>query len=326
MQEVVDTLLSPSKGLLAADESTGTITKRLASIGLTSTPELNKKYREMFFSTQGIENYLSGVILFDESVRQDLHKTLIKKGIVPGIKVDGGLTSFNNSPEKVTKGLEGLADRLKEYLRWGLKFTKWRAAISISDIFPTEAFLEEDLGRMTEFAKISQDNGLVPIVEPEVLLDGNHTTTRCEEIETKVLKCLFEKLRAGGVDLGEIILKTSMVLPGKDSGVKAAPLEVAQATLRTLRNSVPVDVPGIVFLSGGQSPDEAMNNLNEINKLAKEEVAKPNYPWQLSFSFARALQEEAMKIWAGSDQKVAEAQGVFLSRLKQVSKARQGLL
>lgn len=326
MQDVVDKLLAPAKGLLAADESTGTITKRFAAIGLTSTPELNKKYREMFFSTPGIENYLSGVILFDESVKQGLHKVLSKKGIIPGIKVDGGLTPFNDTEEKITKGLEGLDGRLKEYFGMGLKFTKWRAAISISDIFPTDIFLEENLSRMAEFAKVSQENGFVPIVEPEILLDGNHTTTRCEEIETKVLKFLFEKLKTYGVDLTKMILKTSMVLPGSGSGVKAAPLEVAQATLRTLRNSVPADVPGVVFLSGGQTPDEATGNLNEIAKLAKEEVTKPNYPWQLSFSFARALQEEAMKVWSGNDEKIAEAQKVFLSRAEKVSRARQGLL
>jgi len=190
----------------------------------------------------------------------------------------------------------------------------------ISDIFPTDAFLEENLDRMTEFAKISQKGGFVPIVEPEVLLDGNHTTTRCEEIETKVLKLLFEKLKAAGVDLTNVILKTSMVLPGKESGVKAEPLEVANATLRTLKNSVPEAVPGIVFLSGGQTPDEATNNLNEIVKL------KADSPWQLSFSFARALQEEAMSAWAGKDENVSKAQEILYARAKKVSLARKGEL
>lgn len=326
MQDTINKLLAPAKGLLAADESTGTITKRFASIGLTSTPELNKEYRKMIFTTPGIENYISGVILFNESVQQNLHKILEGKGIVPGIKVDEGLEPFNGTEEQVTKGLEGLGERLKKYSETGLKFTKWRVAILISDIFPTDAFLEEDLSRIVEFAKISQESGLVPIVEPEILLDGNHTTTRCEEIETKVLKLLFEKLKLKEVDLTKTILKTSMVLPGSGSGVKAAPLEVAQATLRTLRNSVPADIPGVVFLSGGQTPDEATDNLNEINKLVKEEIAKPNYPWQLSFSFARALQENAMKVWSGNNEKIVEAQKVFLSRLEEVSKARQGLL
>lgn len=326
MEETIQKLLADRKGLLAADESTGTIAKRFAAIGLVSTPELNQKYRQMLFATPGIEDYISGVILFDESVRQNLHKVLQEKGIVSGIKVDEGLEPFNSTEEQITKGLEGLSDRLKEYAGMGLKFTKWRAAIAITDIFPTDAFLDENLDRMAGFAKTSQDSGFVPVVEPEILLDGKHTTTRCEEIETKVLKLLFQKLKTGGVDLTKTILKTSMVLPGKESGVVAEPLEVAQVTLRTLRNSVPADVPGIVFLSGGQSPDEATGNLDKINKLAREEATKPNYPWRLSFSFARALQEEAMREWGGNDGKVAEAQKILLARLKKVSKARQGLL
>lgn len=326
MEESIKKLLDSKKGILAADESTHTIEKRFAALGLTSDPELNRKYREMLFSTEGIEEFLSGIIMFDETVRQNADggipfpEFLDGKGILPGIKVDGGLESFNGTDEKVTKGLDGLGDRLKEYSGMGCKFTKWRAAIAISDIFPTDAFLEEDLNRMADFAKISQENGFVPIVEPEVLLDGNHTTTRCEEIVTKVLKLLFEKLKAKEVDLTKTILKTSMVLPGKDSGVSAAPLEVAQATLRALKNSVPAEIPGVVFLSGGQSPDEATMNLNEINKL------KGDSPWQLSFSFARALQEEAMAAWDGKDENVGNAQEIFFSRAKKVSMARQGLL
>jgi fructose-bisphosphate aldolase, class I len=320
MQDTIQKILAPGKGLLAADESTGTITKRFAALGLTSTPELNKKYREMLFMTPGIENYLGGVILFDESVRQGLQKILEKKGIAPGIKVDEGLEPFNNSDEKVTKGLDGLDTRLKEYSGMGLKFTKWRAAFAISDIFPTDLFLSENLERMVKYVGLSQENGFVAIPEPEILLDGHHTTTRCEEIVTKVLKMFFEKLVASGANLSEVILKTSMVLPGKDSGVKAAPLEVAQATLRALKNSVPTEVPGVVFLSGGQSPDEATNNLNEIVKL------NGGAPWQLSFSYSRALQEEAMKEWAGKDENIGSAQEVFAGRLEKVSKARKGEL
>lgn len=326
MHDTIQKILAPGKGLLAADESTHTIEKRFTALGLTSTPELNRVYRQMLFTTPGIEEFLGGVIMFDETVRQKTDggilfpEFLTQKGIIPGIKVDGGLEPFNDSLEQITKGLEGLADRLKEYSGMGLKFTKWRGAFAISDIFPTDAFLEEDLSRMTEFAKISQDGGFVPIVEPEVLLDGNHTTTRCELVETKVLQILFEKLKAAGVDLSNLILKTSMVLPGKDSGVKAAPLEVAQATLRTLKNSVPKDAFGVVFLSGGQTPDEATNNLNEIVKL-KGDVA-----WQVSFSFARALQEEAMKEWSGKDENIPAAQKVFFERAKRVSQARKGEL
>jgi fructose-bisphosphate aldolase class I len=216
--------------------------------------------------------------------------------------------------------LEGLSDRLREYLTLGLKFTKWRAAIKISGIFPTDTFLEEDLNRLTQFAKISQDAGFIPIVEPEVLLDGDHTTTRCAEISIKVWKILFEKLKKSNIDLRKLILKTNMVLPGKDSGVKAAPLEVAEITLRSLKESVPAEVGGIVFLSGGQTPDEATDNLNEIVKRGGDA------PWPLSFSFSRALQEEPMKQWSGKDENVEYAQEAFLNRLIKVSRARKGEL
>lgn len=320
MQDIIQKLLASGKGLLAADESAHTIEKRFLALGLTSTPELNKKYREMLFTTPEIEKYLGGAILFEETVDQGLQKILDERGIVPGIKVDGGLASFNGTEEQITKGLEGLDTRLKGYSSFGLKFTKWRAVIKISDIFPTDAFLEEDMGRMVEFAKVSQANTFVPIVEPEILLDGNHTTTRCAEVSVKVWQILFEKLKATNIDLRNLILKTNMVLPGKDSGVTAAPLEVAEATLRSLKKSVPAETGGIVFLSGGQSPDEATNNLNEIIK------RKGDIPWPISFSYSRALQNEAMEAWAGKDENIQAAQKVFLERLEKVSKARNGQL
>jgi fructose-bisphosphate aldolase class I len=320
MEDTIKNIFALGHGILAADESTHTIEKRFTALNLTSTPELNKKYREMLFTTPEIENYLGGVILFDESVRQDLQKILIEKGIVPGIKVDGGLEPFNGGEEQITKGLEGLDARLKEYSSLGLKFTKWRAAITISDLFPSDAFLEENLNRMTEFAKLSIEFGFVPIVEPEILLDGKHTTTRCAEISVTVWQKLFEKLQNAKVDLGGLILKTSMVLPGKDSGVTAAPLEVAEATLRSLKKAVPPVVGGIVFLSGGQTPDEATMNLNEIIK------RKGDSPWPLSFSYSRALQNETMEAWAGKDENVIAAQSVFISRLKKVSSAAKGEL
>lgn len=325
MNETVQKLLAAGKGILAADESTNTIEKRFAQIGLESTPETHRKYREMLLATPGIENYLSGIIFYDETVRQSTNDVPFaryadQKGVVPGIKVDEGLEPFNGSEEKITKGIESLYARLKEYKEMGLKFTKWRAAIQISDIFPSNAFLDENMQRMAEFAKISQANDLVPIVEPEILLDGTHTTTRCEEIETKVLQVLFEKLKSEGVDLKNLLLKTSMVLPGKDSSVRALPLEVANATLRALKKSVPPEVAGIVFLSGGQTPDEATNNLDEIVKL------KGDAPWQLSFSFARALQSEAMEEWGGKDENISAAQQKFISRLQKVSNARNGKL
>lgn len=325
MQDTIQKLLVQGEGLLAADESTKTITKRFETLGLTSTPELNQKYREMLFNTSGIENYISGVILYDESVRQNLHKILESKGIIPGIKVDEGLEPFNETEEQVTKGLENLSKRLAEYSSVGLKFTKWRGVFKISDKYPSDAFFEENLTRMAKFAKISQENNMVPIVEPEILLEGNHTTTRCSETLDETLTKLFEKLKNENVDLTKVIVKTSMALPGPESGVKALPLEVANATLRALTRSVPSEVPGIVFLSGGQTPDQATMNLNEIIKISNS-LPEGKPAWQLSFSFSRALQEEAMKDWGGKDENISLAQGVFIKRLELVSKAREGKL
>jgi fructose-bisphosphate aldolase class I len=320
MHETVQKLLAQGKGILAADESTKTIDKRFAALEIESTPETHKKYREMLFTTPGIENYISGVILFEESVEQGLQKILEDKGIVPGIKVDGGLEPFNETEEQVTKGLGGLAERLTKYTGMGLKFSKWRGVFKINDKYPSDAFYEENLTRMARYAKISQDAGLVPIVEPEILLEGNHTTTRCSETIDETLTILFKKLDEINVDITKLLVKTSMSLPGPESGVKALPLEVANSTLRALNKSVPREVPGIVFLSGGQTPDEATDNLNEIIKL------KENAPWQISFSFSRALQEEAMKEWGGKDENIALAQKVFIMRLEKVSNARNGKL
>jgi fructose-bisphosphate aldolase class I len=325
MKETVQKLLAEGHGILAADESSKTIDKRFAALGIESTPETHRKYREMLLTTPGIENYLGGVIFFDETLHQSTQgkpfpEYLTERGIVPGIKVDEGLEPFNGTEEQVTKGLDGLDDRLKAYREMGLKFTKWRAAIQITDIFPSESFLDETVERMSSFAEISIKNDFVPIVEPEILLTGTHTTTRCDEIETKVLQVLFEKLKSKNIDLTNVLLKTSMVLPGKDSGVKALPLEVANATLRALGKSVPSELAGIVFLSGGQTPDEATNNLNEIVKL------KGSAPWELSFSFARALQSEALEVWCGKDENITSAQEKFIKRLEMVSNARNGKL
>ena len=323
MNQTVQNLLQPYKGILAADESTPSITKKFANVGLISTPELNKKYREMLFTTPDIEKYISGVILFDETIKQGLGEVLSDKGILVGIKVDEGLESFNDTEEKVTKGLEGLSERLDIYKNLGAMFTKWRMVVKISDVYPSDAFLTEDLGRMADYAKLVQEKGMTPIVEPEILLDGNHTNTRCEEITTKTLKRLFEILKDKNVDLTNLILKASMVIPGKESGVIVMPLEVSNSTLRTLQNSVPTEVPLIVFLSGGQTSDQSIFNLNEIAKLNKD---KKFGPWDLSFSFGRALQDEALVAWGGKDENVKSAQDVFLEVLKKTSSARQGEL
>lgn len=320
MQDTVQKLLSYGKGILAADESTNTISKRFQAIGLISTPELNKTYREMLFTTPNIENYLSGVILYDETLRQGLNKILEEKGIICGIKVDEGLTKFKDTEQEITKGLETLDARLKVYVGVGMKFAKWRGVFKITDIYPTEDFMNENLDKMAQYALICQQNNIVPIVEPEILLTGNHTTTRCSEISVVVWKKLFEKLNEKQVDLKNLLLKTSMILPGDATGISTAPFEIAQFTLRGLKQTVPPEVSGIVFLSGGQTSDMAIANLNEIIKQGKD------MPWQLSFSFSRALQDEAMKTWKGSAENNIEAQKVFVKNLEKVSEARKGNL
>lgn len=328
MEETIQKLLIPGKGILAADASTKTLSKRFTALGLTLTPELNKKYKEVLFTTPNFSDVVSGVILFDETIRQAFQGSFATQflnnlGVVSGIKVDQGLENYNNTEEQVTLGLDGLGQRLEEYSKLGAKFTKWRAVIKISDIFPTEVFLLENLTRLAEYALISQQHDLLPIVEPEVLLDGNHTNARCEEVTTKTLKKLFEILEGKRVNLKTLLLKVNMVLPGKDSGVVAEPLEVGNATLRTIKNSVPNEVPGIVFLSGGQTPDQATTNLNEIVKLNKD---KTFGNWDLSFSFDRALQQEALSTWRGLDENTASSQQVFNQRLLMVQKARKGEL
>lgn len=323
MNQTVQRLSTPYKGILAADESTPSITKKFAKLGLISTPELNKKYREMLFTTPDIEKYVSGVILFDESIKQGLGEILLSKEIAVGIKVDEGLESFNGTDEKITKGLERLSERLDEYKKLGATFTKWRGVFEISDIYPSEDFINQNLTRMADYAKLVQEKGMVPIVEPEILLDGKHTNTRCEEITTKVLKRLFEILKEKNVDLTSLVLKASMVIPGNESGVVIMPLEVSNSTLRTLQNSVPNEVSLIVFLSGGQTSDQAIFNLNEIVKLNKG--AKFGQ-WDLSFSFGRALQDEALAVWNGKDENITLAQETFLEVLKKTSSARMGEL
>jgi len=323
MNQTVHNLSQAYKGILAADESTPSIQKKLLAVGLHSTEELRKSYRTMLFTTPDIEKYVSGVILYEETLKQGLGEILKAKGIEVGIKVDMGLESFNNTDEQVTKGLEGLAERLEEYKKLGATFTKWRMVVKITDNFPSEPFLIESLSRMADYAKLVQEKGMTPIIEPEVLLDGNHTNTRCEEITTKVYRKLFEVLKEKNVDLDNLVLKASMVIPGKESGVIVMPLEVSNSTLRTLQNSVPNEVSLIVFLSGGQTPDQATFNLNEINKL---NIGKNFGKWELSFSFGRALQDEALKVWLGIAENVESAQKVFLDRLSKVSKARQGEL
>lgn len=321
--QTVNLLLAPGKGIFAMDASTKTMDKRLGAAGIDANEETRRAFREILVTTEGLGEYISGAILYDETVRQKLSdgRTFVQAvedlGVVPGIKVDEGLEPAGDTEEKLTKGLGGLAERLKEYKGMGLKFTKWRAAFAITDYYPSKKNIEENLNRMTQYAKIAQEEGFVPIVEPEVLMDGMHTTTRCAEITSDMLKVFFPKLKEAGVDLTKIILKINMILPGRDNGVSAAPHEVAQFTLRTLKNTVPAEVPGIVFLSGGQEAVQATERLNEICRVN-------DGPWKLTFSFERALEGPGMEIWKGDSTNREATQKVLLHRAKMNSLAVKG--
>lgn len=325
LHRVAQALVAPGKGILAADESFPTIEKRFQSINLGSTEENRRAYRELLFTTPGVSEFISGVIMFDESIRQKtsdgvfFQDVLQKQGIIPGIKVDQGTEPMPNSPEeKLTKGLAGLKDRLEEYAKLGAKFAKWRAVIVIGEGIPTDECIKENANRLAEYAKTCQEAGLVPIVEPEVLMDGGHDLKHCEEVTKKTLDIVFAALAAKEVYMEGTLLKPNMVLPGKESRVQATPQEIAAATLQTFQKVVPKEVPGIVFLSGGQRPQEATANLNEINKQGT------GAPWQLSFSYGRALQDPVLKTWKGQAANVAAAQKAYYHRAKMNSLARTG--
>lgn len=322
-------LVAPGKGILAADESVGTADKRFDKYGIPKTPDMRRKWRQLLFTTPGIEKGLSGVILFDETIRQTTDdgapfaELLAKRGITAGIKVDQKTEVCASSvAEEVTKGLDGLAGRLREYVGFGAQFTKWRAVIRIGALLPTQACLRENARRLAAYALHSQQAGLVPILEPEVLLDGDHTLTRSEEVLAETLATVFDVVKKTKADLKGMLLKSSMALPGKDSGEQAADSAIAEATLRAFKASVPREVPGIVFLSGGQTPAEAANRLNAIVKLARVERA----PWKITFSFSRALQEEVLAAWRGQDEQVKEAQAIFQKRVEETALASEGKL
>jgi fructose-bisphosphate aldolase class I len=327
VEELADTaqaLVTAGKGILAADESEGTIKKRLNGIGVKSTEENRRAYRELLFATQNMEEAISGVILFDETIHQSTKEgkpfpqLLQKKGVIPGIKVDKGkidLPGFEG--EMVTEGLDGLADRLIHYRELGAKFAKWRAVYTIGDHLPTQTCISANAHALARYAALCQDNGLVPIVEPEVLMDGSHDIDRCEVVTGAVLQEVFAELLAQGVTYEGMLLKPNMVLPGKGSGQYVTPEQVADATLRCFRRTVPAAVPGIVFLSGGQGPQEATERLNAMNNFSHQ-------PWELSFSFGRALQEPVLEAWRGQEENVAQAQQLFYHRAKCNSAARYG--
>ncbi len=317
-------LVADGKGILAADESHSTMQKRFAALNIESTEETRRAYREMLFTTRGIEEYISGIILFDETIRQKTGdgtpfvELLSKKGIVPGIKVDRGTIPMPGFPaEKITTGLDGLRERLNEYRDLGAKFTKWRAVITIGAGIPTPACLHANAQQLAFYASLSQEADLTPVVEPEVLMDGDHNLARCEEATTATLDAVFLRLREYGVLLEGMLLKPNMVVSGRKAIRQAAVEEVVESTLRALKQVVPPAVPGIVFLSGGQSPEHATAHLNAMN-------ARGPHPWQISFSFARALQEPAMNAWRGSPAHIQEAQRQFYHRARCNSAARYG--
>ncbi|MDE2173423.1 MAG: fructose-bisphosphate aldolase class I [Patescibacteria group bacterium] len=325
---IARSFFASGKGLLAADESVHTATARLASYGIPASEEMRRQYRNLFLGAADIEEYLSGVILFEETLsqkgsdRKTFPRSLAARGIAPGIKVDEGTEPFSSSPnEFITKGLLSLSERLEGYKKQGAVFTKWRAVIRIDgDHLPTAAAIHENAKRLATYARDVQGAGMVPLVEPEVLLEGKHLRARARAVIEETLGVLFAVLKEHSVDCAGLILKTAMALSGNESGKKDTPEEVAEETVAALLASVPRQTAGIVFLSGGQSPEQATENLAAIVRRAKEAGA----PWPLTFSYARALQEEALSLWKGKEENVPAARAAFLARLAKVSAAARG--
>jgi len=325
LQATIESMVQPGKGILAADESLPTIGKRFQSVGVASTAENRRAYRSLLFTTPGIGEFISGVILFEATLMQKdsdgvlLPEVLQRQGIVPGVKVDKGKIALANAPgDMVTQGLDGLAERLQEYRTQGARFAKWREVYPISADNPTPLGIEANAEMLARYAAVCQGAGIVPIVEPEVLLDGDHSLQRCAEVSEAVLHAVFHALHRHHVVLEWMLLKPSMVLPGKQHAQQADTDEIAQATIKLLRRVVPAAVPSINFLSGGQTPEQATIRLNAINALY------PQAPWALSFSYARALQEPVLATWRGQPANVAAAQRIFQRRARLNAAARKG--
>jgi fructose-bisphosphate aldolase class I len=329
IQKLTDTakaLFADNKGLLAMDESYPTCNKRFAKLGIPETAELRRDYREMIVTTSGLNECISGAILFDETVHQQLKdgssfvNVLTYNGIIPGIKVDGGTVAMAGHPgEKITEGLDNLRDRLTEYAKMGLRFAKWRAVITIDKGIPTQACIEANAHALARYAGLCQEAGIVPIVEPEVLMDGDHTMERCFEVTEHVLYTVFNQLYKQGVALEGMILKPNMIVPGLACKKQEPVDEVADATIKCLLRTVPAAVPGIAFLSGGQSSQLASARLNAMNVRFKSEL-----PWELSFSFGRAIQQPALDIWLGKEKNVPEAQKALYQQAVFNLAARKG--
>jgi fructose-bisphosphate aldolase class I len=319
-------LVADGKGILAADESSGTCTQRFQKLGIASTAESRRDYREMLFSTPGLGEFISGAILYDETLRQSardgtpIPQLLQRQGIIAGIKVDTGAKPLAGAPaEKVTEGLDGLRERIAEYHAGGARFAKWRAVIAIGDGIPSRNCIDVNAHALARYARLCQEGGLVPIVEPEVLMDGDHDIDTCEAVTTDTLQAVFDALHRQGVLLEGILLKPSMVIAGKSCPRQASPEEVASRTVRVLRRTVPAAVPGIAFLSGGQTDGLATTHLNLMNVLPVQ------HPWRLSFSYGRALQDLAMKRWNGAAENVEPAQQALHVRARLNSAACRGM-
>ena len=325
LEKIARALVAPGKGILAADESDGTIKKRFDSIDVESTEESRRAYRDMLFTTPGAEEHISGVILFDETIRQSsadgtpFPALLESKGVIPGIKVDKGAKPLALAEgETITEGLDGLRDRLNEYRELGARFAKWRATYSISESLPSEYCVWTNAHALARYAALCQEAGIVPIVEPEILQDGTHTIAESRKATGRVLQAVYTELHDQRLDFRGTLLKPNMVLSGYDASDRASAEEVADVTLECFYKHVPAAVPGIVFLSGGQSDEDATAHLNAIN-------ARGPHPWQLSFSYGRALQAPALKAWGGKEENVEAAQRAYYHRAKMNSAARTGM-
>ena len=317
LDRIARTLVAPGKGILAADESLPTIEQRFKTVGIASTEETRRAYRELLFTAPQLGEFISGAILFDETLRQKtsagvpLSAVLEHQGIIPGLKVDLGTSALANFPnEKITRGLDRLRERLTEYRELGARFTKWRAVLTIANDLPSRTCIEANAQNLAMFAALSQEAELVPIVEPEILMDGDHTIDRCEEVTNATLQAVFAALFAHRVRLEAMLLKPAMVLSGNDSPQQASDEEIATRTLRCFRRGVPSAVPGIVFLSGGQKPEQATQRLAAISRASEG-------PWAITFSFGRALQDFALKAWGGKLENVQAAQSALLACARQ---------
>lgn len=327
LKHTIKQLFANEKGILAMDESTPTINKRFEADGIPQNVEMHRKYRELIITTPGLSESIGGAILYDETIRQKtdagqpMADALKNAGIIPGIKVDKGakpLALFLN--ETVTEGLDGLRQRLTEYKSMGARFAKWRAVITIGDGIPSDSCIKANVYALARYAALCQEQDIVPIVEPEVLMDGNHSLQQCYEVTERVLKMLFFELYQFKVDLEGIILKPNMVIAGKACSIQNSADEIAEATVNCFLSAVPASVPAIAFLSGGQSPEEAAQNLNVIHKNFKNRL-----PWIVAFSFARAIQQPALEAWKGESSNMEEAQKILYHRAKIASSARQGI-